>query len=121
MSTPSPNPFSDNPYPQGQQPGAHPNPYAPPQYQGSQFVAPPGMQQFAPCPNCGNTIASKIGFTWWGGMLGPALFTHVKCYRCGSAYNGKTGKWNTVAIAIYIAVGTVLGILLLIALIAMGG
>ena len=114
MSMPSPNPFSDNP-----PPGAPLNPYAPPQAQGGHFVAPPGMQQFAPCPKCGNTFASKIGFTWWGGMLGPSLMTHVKCYRCGNAYNGKTGQSNAIGIAIYIAVTTVLGILLLIVLFAM--
>ena len=113
MSQPSPNPFSDHPAP------GYQNPYAPPQTQGGQFVAPPGMTQFAPCPKCGNTYASKIAFTWWGGMLGPSLFTHVKCYRCGSAYNGKTGQWNTTAIAIYIAVTGVLGIVVLIALMAM--
>jgi hypothetical protein len=115
MSTPSPNPFSDNP-----QPGGYQNPYAPPQAQGGQFMVPPGMQQYAPCPQCGNTYASKIGFTWWGGMLGPSLFTHVKCCRCGSAYNGKTGHWNTTAITIYVVVTGLIGFALLAALIAMG-
>lgn len=114
MSTPSPNPFSDNPQPQPYQ-----NPYAPPQTQGAQFVPPPGMPQFAPCPNCGNTFASKIGFTWWGGVLGPSLFTHVKCYRCGNAYNGKTGRSNTTAITIYVIVSTIIGVALVIGLIAM--
>ena len=113
MSTPSPNPFSDNP------PGQAPNPYAPPQTQGGNFVPPPGMTQFAPCPTCGNTYASKIGFTWWGGALGPALFTHVKCYRCGNAYNGKTGQSNTTAITIYVIVTTIIGVAIAIGLIAM--
>jgi hypothetical protein len=105
----STNPFADNP-----------NPYAPPHVQGGQFMPPPGTLQFAPCPNCGNTYASKIGFTWWGGMLGPSLFTHVKCYRCGNAYNGKTGQSNNTAIAIYVIVSTVVGLLVVVALIAMG-
>jgi hypothetical protein len=108
----APNPFSDPP-----------NPYAPSQTPGGppmQMPPPPGALQFAPCPNCGNTYASKIGFTWWGGALGPALFTHVKCFRCGNAYNGKTGKSNTTAITIYVAVSTILGIVIAIAL-AMAG
>lgn len=102
-----PNPFSDNPY-------------ASPQVQGQPFLPPPGTLPFAPCPTCGNTFASKIGFTWWGGMVGPAMFTHVKCCRCGNAYNGKTGKSNNTAIAIYVAVSTVIGLILVVALIAMG-
>ena len=104
----STNPFSDTP-----------NPYAPPQVQGGQFAPPPGMPQYAPCPSCSNTYANKVGFTWWGGALGPALFTHVKCYRCGNAYNGKTGRSNNTAIAIYVGVSTVLGLIIAVALIAM--
>jgi hypothetical protein len=46
-------------------------------------------------------------------VLGPALLNHVKCCRCGNAYNGKTGKSNAVGIAIYIATGTVIGIAIL--------
>jgi hypothetical protein len=53
-------------------------------------------------------------------VVGPSLFTHVKCYRCGTAYNGKTGRSNNTAIAIYVAVSTVVGLLLVIALLAMG-
>ena len=104
----SPNPFADRP-----------NPYAPPQVQGQQFVPPPGTLPFAPCPGCGNTFASKIGFTWWGGVVGPSLFTHVKCCRCGTAYNGKTGRSNNTAIAIYVAVSMVIGLIIAVALIAM--
>ena len=99
-----PNPFSDHP---------PPNPYAAPQAPGGQFAPPPGTLPFAPCPQCGNSFASKIGFTWWGGVVGPAILNHVKCCRCGSAYNGKTGKSNAVGIAIYIAIGTVIGIAIL--------
>lgn len=53
------------------------------------------------CPNCGQSDANKINFTWWGGALGPRLFNHVKCLNCGSAYNGKTGEYNTTNIIIY--------------------
>ena len=61
-------------------------------------------KQYAPCPKCGSTEASKVGYTWWGGALGPAIFHHVKCARCGATYNGKTGKSNVTAIIVYTVV-----------------
>ena len=62
------------------------------------------MSKYAPCPECSATDAKKVGFTWWGGVLGPSLLTHVECQECGTAYNGKTGDSNTVAIVIYLIV-----------------
>ncbi len=59
------------------------------------------LTQYAPCPNCGGTNATKVGFTWWGGALGPVLFTHVKCSSCNTEYNGKTGKSNKNNIILY--------------------
>ena len=59
---------------------------------------------YAACPKCGASNAKLLNFTWWGGVLGPRLLTHVKCPDCGHKYNGKTGKDNTVGIAIYFAV-----------------
>lgn len=59
------------------------------------------MKQFAPCPKCGGAAAERMNFTWWGGMLGPKILTHVKCPVCKTAYNGKTGKDNTTNIVIY--------------------
>ena len=59
--------------------------------------------QYAPCPNCGQSNAKKVSFTWWGGALGPSMFTHVKCENCGTQYNGKTGKSNQQNIIIYFA------------------
>jgi hypothetical protein len=59
------------------------------------------MGNYANCPNCGGSNAAKVSFTWWGGALGPALLTHVKCPDCKTAYNGKTGQSNTTAIIIY--------------------
>ena len=56
---------------------------------------------YAPCPKCSGTSAQKLSFTWWGGVLGPKLLTHVKCLACGYKYNGKTGKDNTTNIVIY--------------------
>lgn len=72
----------------------------------------PTQPQYAPCPKCGSTNAQKVGYTWWGGALGPALFHHVKCNSCGTTYNGKTGKSNVTAIIIYSVVIFVICLLL---------
>jgi hypothetical protein len=63
------------------------------------------------CPKCGLATAKKCNFTWWGGALGPKLFDHHKCGACGYTFNGKTGQPNTTAIAIYLAVGAVIGLI----------
>jgi hypothetical protein len=68
------------------------------------------MERYQPCPNCASDKAEAIGFTWWGGVVGPKMLTHVKCTKCGTTYNGKTGKSNQTAISIYLAVSVVLGI-----------
>ncbi len=57
--------------------------------------------QYAACPNCGQSNAKKVSYTWWGGALGPAMFTHVKCQNCSTQYNGKSGKSNQQNIIIY--------------------
>jgi len=57
--------------------------------------------QYAPCPNCGQSNAKMVNFTWWGGALGPRMFTHVKCQNCATEYNGKTGKSNQTRILVY--------------------
>jgi uncharacterized protein (DUF983 family) len=62
------------------------------------------MNQYAPCPNCRQSAAEKLSFTWWGGLIGPRILTHVKCASCGTKYNGKTGKDNTTGIVIYCAI-----------------
>jgi len=64
--------------------------------------------QYASCPKCGQSNAKKVGFTWWGGALGPRMFSHVKCQNCGTEYNGRTGKSNQQGILIYIAVTFIL-------------
>lgn len=66
----------------------------------------------APCPKCSGTEARQVGFTWWGSLLGATLLNHVECQSCGTRYNGKTGGCNTAAIAIYSAVGVVVGFVL---------
>jgi transposase-like protein len=54
-----------------------------------------------PCPKCGSSHVKKVGYTWWGGAIGPRLMNHTKCNNCGTTYNGKSGKSNTNAIIIY--------------------
>ncbi len=65
---------------------------------------------FAPCPKCNQAAAEKLKFTWWGGVLGPKILTHVKCTACGYKYNGKSGKDNTTGIIIY---SVIVGVLVL--------
>jgi hypothetical protein len=71
------------------------------------------MPEYAPCPNCSGTRARQVSFTWWGGLLGPSLLTHVKCEDCGTAYNGKTGRSNTPGIIVYSVVAGGLALVLL--------
>jgi len=72
------------------------------------------MDSYAPCPQCGCDQAQKASFTWWGGFLGPKLFNHVKCPKCGATFNGRTGKSNSTAIALYLVVGGVIGIVVMV-------
>jgi hypothetical protein len=66
------------------------------------------MAEYAPCPKCGDDRPKKVGFTWWGGLVGPAMLSHVKCTRCATEYNGKTGQSNATGIAIYVVVSLVI-------------
>ena len=59
------------------------------------------------CPYCGNYDATRVTFTWWGGLLGPKLLHHVKCRRCNKCFNRRTGTSNTTAIVVYIAISGV--------------
>src|SRR5687768_5601050 len=77
------------------------------------------MNEYAPCPQCRNSAAERMKFTWWGGLLGPKILTHVKCLACGKQYNGKTGKENTTGIAIYLAVVAVVCIGLVVFMLAL--
>jgi len=53
-------------------------------------------------------------------VLGPALFSHVRCRRCDACYNGKTGNYNTTAIAVYTAVSIGAGLLILVGIVLSG-
>lgn len=66
------------------------------------------MNNYAPCPKCRGTNSEKVKFTWWGGVLGPKLLSHVKCASCGNKYNGKSGKDNTTGIVIYSVIVAIL-------------
>lgn len=76
------------------------------------------MNQYAPCPKCRQANAEKMSFTWWGGIIGPKILTHVKCRSCGEKYNGKTGRENTTGIVIYMVVVGVICFGLLFAVMA---
>jgi hypothetical protein len=39
------------------------------------------------------------------------IFSHVRCNDCGTAYNGKTGDYNTTPIIIFYTIGGI-GLLL---------
>jgi rubredoxin len=67
------------------------------------------MTNYVPCPKCG-AAAEKLKFTWWGGVLGPRILTHVRCTGCGYKYNGKSGKDNNNGIIIY---SVIVGLLVL--------
>ena len=79
---------------------------------------PLGRGSYAICYNCGADAASRVGFTWWGGVFGPMILNHVSCDRCGTTYNGRSGKSNNTGIAIYVGVGFaiagVLGVLAIV-------
>ena len=67
------------------------------------------------CPRCSCPYSQPVNFTWWGGVLGPKLLSHVKCTNCGFGYNAKTGRPNTTGIIIYTVIGAVIGIAIFVA------
>jgi uncharacterized protein (DUF983 family) len=75
--------------------------------------------QFAPCPTCGQSRATRVGYTFWGGFIGPKLLTHVKCAQCGTTYNGKTGRSNATAITLYMVISIGIGLVLGVAFVLM--
>jgi ribosomal protein S27E len=70
--------------------------------------------RYADCPNCDAPgDASPVVFTWWGGMIGPRLLSHVRCNDCGTCYNGSSGKSNDTAILIYTLVSVFISLMIL--------
>ena len=102
MPPPQPMQMAQNypPPPAGYAP--YPGGYAP--YPGQGYPPPgyaAGMGEYVACPRCQRPDPEKVKFTWWGGLLGPKMLSHVKCRTCGLAYNGKSGQSNTTGIVIY--------------------
>jgi hypothetical protein len=104
-----PNQYPPNQYPPNQYPpGSYPqNPYPPGAYQQNPYQQNPYQQYqmsaspYVPCPRCYTPSPQPVKFTWWGGIIGPKMLSHVKCQQCSLAYNGKSGKSNTTGIVIY--------------------
>jgi hypothetical protein len=94
-----------NPVPGPPDPSFQPPPIVP-------YLTPSLNPTGAVCPACGSPHAKKVSFTWWGGVLGPRLFNHVKCLACGVGYNGKNGKSNTIAITLYLVIGGIIGLII---------
>jgi hypothetical protein len=106
------------PPPQPYAPPAPPPGY-PPQNYPPQYPLPPGSppQGYAPqplanlyvsCPRCMSPYPEEVKFTWWGGMLGPRLFDHVRCRTCALEYNGRTGQSNSAKIRTYVIISSVI-------------
>jgi len=93
----------------------NPNPYAPPTAPVPQAPRPRGLGTSGDqCPKCGSHDVHRPTFTWWGGLLGPKLFSHAVCRGCGLGFNWKTGKSNATAIGIYFGVGIAIAIVILV-------
>ena len=74
---------------------------------------------YADCPGCGcRGDATKVSWTWWGGLIGPLLISTVRCNRCGVTYNGKHGDYNGTRIAIYVGISLAIGLGLVVLRIA---
>lgn len=71
-----------------------------------------GQSDVAKCPSCGQQDAKAISYTWWGGALGPKMFKQVRCNGCNTDYNKETGKDLKGPIRIYLAVSTVIGLII---------
>jgi predicted Zn finger-like uncharacterized protein len=60
--------------------------------------------KYKPCPRCGARGAKRVVWTAWGSFYGPALFSHVRCPKCGYGYNGKSGGSNLIPAIIFVTV-----------------
>ena len=70
--------------------------------------------EYADCPNCGAPDPTRVHWTWWGGLIGPAIINTVRCRDCGTSYNGVHGDYNTVRIILYTVIPGVIVLALLI-------
>ncbi len=74
-----------------------------------------GRSGYYSCPECDADAAERVSFTWWGGLIGPAMLSHVRCRNCGTAYNGKSGRSNNTAIAIYVGISLAISLAIFVA------
>ena len=44
----------------------------------------PLYYEYKPCPRCGSSDIHKVEYSWWGGVVGPALVHQVRCKKCGA-------------------------------------
>lgn len=93
------------------------NPYQAPDSP-ARLALPTNAVEVAPCYRCQSRYATRVGFTWWGGFEGAWLLSHVRCIRCNTEFNAKTGLPNTTAIVIYVCTAAAFGAFALIAGIA---
>jgi LSD1 subclass zinc finger protein len=75
------------------------------------------LSPFKPCPRCGAEKSRRVMWTAWGSFYGPSLFNHVRCPKCGTTYNGKTGRSNTLAAIVFVSIpllgiGAIIGAIL---------
>jgi hypothetical protein len=59
------------------------------------------VSTFEPCPFCQHDLSKPVRFTPWGGVVGPRIFSLVKCTGCGGQFNGKSGRRVDRGIRIY--------------------
>jgi DNA-directed RNA polymerase subunit RPC12/RpoP len=71
---------------------------------------PPPKKVYLACPRCGTPDPQRVLWTFWGSIYGPALFHHVACRKCGTTYNGQTGRSNLPVIICFTVI-PLLGIL----------
>ena len=64
----------------------------------------PIYYEYQKCPRCGSSDIHKVEYSWWGGLIGPALVHQVRCNDCGKAYDGTTGRDFTRKLIIYITI-----------------
>jgi C4-type Zn-finger protein len=66
--------------------------------------------EWADCPNCGCSDATRVHWTLWGGAIGPLIINQVRCHECGVNYNGVHGDYNTTRITIFVVFNFVVGL-----------
>ena len=69
--------------------------------------------EWAECPSCGACDATRVRWTWWGGLVGPMIINTVRCNDCGTKYNGVHGDSNTTRIVIYTVVAGLISLVII--------